>query len=242
MELKNMLYRRKSFRSYMGEKETAQTLAQIDQFVKDAQRLYPECRLEWQMIGPESIKCIQKWRSPHIIAIYAERNTQSLVNLGFVFQQVDLYLQSTGLGSCWLGLGKLSNDKGEEIRTGDGLECVMMIAFGKSAESLRNGKEDFNRKPMAEIADVADEKLEPARFAPSAVNSQPWYFVHGEDAIHVYCMERFFRKPFLGDMNKMDVGIALAHLFEANRETFRFFTAEDAPALKGNLYIGSFTL
>ena len=242
MELKNMIYRRKSFRSYTQQPLEENILRQIDDFIKNATRLYPSQKLCWEFIGPEKIKCIQPWRSPNYLAIYAERNTESLVNLGFVFQQVDLYLQSIGIGSCWLGLGKITNDAGEEIKNHDGMECVMMMSFGRSEEEYRNCKEDFKRKEAAEIADVADERLEAARFAPSAVNSQPWYFVHGENAIHVYCMERFFRKPFLGDMNKMDVGISLAHLYLENQHTFKWIGEQDAPKLKGNLYIGSFEL
>ena len=30
----------------------------------------------------------------------------NLENAGFIFQQVDLYIQSLGLGSCWVGLGR----------------------------------------------------------------------------------------------------------------------------------------
>ena len=55
-------------------------------------------------------------------------------------------------------------------------------------------------------------------------------------------MDRFFRKPFLGDMNKMDVGISLAHLYLENQQTFKWIGTQDAPKLKGNLYIGSFEL
>ena len=242
MELKDMIYHRKSFRSYSAEKIDANTLRQIDEFIKNAKRLYPEEKLSWEIIGPENIKCIQPWRAPHDIAIYAERKTEALVNLGFVFQQVDLYLQSIGLGSCWLGLGKLVNDAGEEFTDHSGLNCVMMMAFGKSEEDYRHSSEEFKRKTLAEIADREDERLEAARLAPSAVNSQPWYFVHEDNVVHTYCSERFFRKQFLGDMNKMDVGIALCHLYEENRETFRFFTAEKAPELKSHIYIGSFEI
>lgn len=242
MEIKNMIYSRKSFRSYSTEELDVNTLRQIEEFIKNARRLYPEEKLFWEIIGPEKIKCIQPWRAPHNIAIYAERKTEALVNLGFVFQQVDLYLQSIGLGSCWLGLGKLVNDAGEEFTDHSGLSCVMMMAFGKSEEKYRDSTDEFKRKTLAEISDREDKKLEPARLAPSAINGQPWYFVHGDNVIHTYCSERFFRKQFLGDMNKMDVGIALAHLYEENKDTFRFFAAENAPEIKSHLYIGSFEI
>ncbi len=242
MELRDMIYHRKSFRSYNSEQLDVNTIRQIEDFIRNAKRLYPDEKLSWEIIGPEKIKCILPWRAPHNIAIYAERNTEALVNLGFVFQQVDLYMQSIGLGTCWLGMGKIVNEAGEEFTDHSGMECVMMIAFGKSEEAYRSSTEEFKRKTLAEISDIADERLECARLAPSAVNSQPWYFVHEGNTIHTYCMERFFRKQFLGDMNKMDVGISLAQIYIENADTFRYFTAENTPAEKGNLYIGSFEI
>ncbi len=38
------------------------------------------------------------------------------------------------------------------------------------------------------------------------------------------------------------MGIALAHLYVANVDTFRFFRAENAPAVQGYGYIGSLTI
>ena len=41
--------------------------------------------------------------------------------------------------------------------------------------------------------------------------------------------------------NRLDAGIALAHLFVANEETFRFFKAENVTEVTGYTYIGSCT-
>ncbi len=39
--------------------------------------------------------------------IISSENTEGyLMNIGFIFQQMDLYLSSIGLGSCWLGMAK----------------------------------------------------------------------------------------------------------------------------------------
>jgi hypothetical protein len=43
-------------------------------------------------------------------------------------------------------------------------------------------------------------------------------------------------------MNRIDIGIALAHLYVANPETFRFFQTDSAPAVKDHRYLGSITL
>ena len=86
---------------------------------------------------------------------------------------------------------------------------------------------------MEQITDKPDPRLEPARLAPSAVNSQPWYFTHEGDTIHLYCSKKG---------SPLDAGIALAHLFVANGECFRFFKGENVPELAGYAYIGSITL
>ena len=43
-------------------------------------------------------------------------------------------------------------------------------------------------------------------------------------------------------MNRIGIGIALAHLYAANEDNFRFFGAEIAPGVSGYEYIGSVTL
>ena len=114
------------------------------------------------------------------------------------------------------------------------MKFVIMLAFGHpKGDRLRQGGKDFKRKAMEQITDRADAKLEPARLAPSAVNSQPWFFTHEGDTVHVWCSKKGSR---------LDAGIALAHLYVANGETFRFFRAENVKEVPGYAYIGSVVL
>ncbi len=64
-------------------------------------------------------------------------------------------------------------------------EFVIMISFGKSDKMTRD-KDSFKRKRLSEISDVEDEILIPARLAPSAMNTQPWYFKHADGGFDVY--------------------------------------------------------
>ncbi|MBR6555421.1 MAG: hypothetical protein IKT90_04320, partial [Clostridia bacterium] len=75
-----------------------------------------------------------------------------------------------------------------------------------------------------------------ARLAPSSINSQPWFFTHEGNVIHAYCT----KISVIPDMNRIDMGIALAHMYVAEPETFRFFRAENPPPVSGYTYIGSF--
>jgi len=144
---------------------------------------------------------------------------------------LDLYLQTLGLGVCWLGMGRMNPKTTTDV---DGMKFVIMLAFGHPrVDQLRHDPKDFKRKSMEKITDQADPRLEPARLAPSAVNSQPWYFIHDGDTIHVYCSRKGYR---------LDAGISLAHLYIANEENFCFFKGDHITELPGYIYIGSVTL
>lgn len=240
MNLQETIYRRKSFRSYSKDVVEANILLDIDNFIKNAKPLYPEIKFSWEFIGVDDMKCVQAWRSPHYIAMFSENTDKARLNLGFIFQQAELYMQSIGIGTCWLGLGKLNDDVMKELSGDSGMGCIMMMAFGyPENEEYRSDLLEFNRKDMLEISDVEDIRLECARIAPSAVNSQPWYFTHEGDIVHVYGTSKYLLHKVLGRMNKFDLGIALAHIYEENKETFEFFNAENAADIKGRYYIGS---
>lgn len=241
MELKEVIYRRKSTRSYTGEPVDQATLQKIMEFAAGAKTLHPDVSVRGELVEGKQVKCILPWTTPQMIAIFSEDSERGLVNAGFLFQQVDLYLQSLGLGSCWLGMGKLDKKAAAELDRGNDQKFAILLAFGHpKGEALREPG-DFKRKTLEEIADVTDERLEPARLAPSAVNSQPWYFVHEGETIHVYCALFGRRKKRVWPMNRIDMGIALAHLYVTRPETFRF-SQEEAPEIAGYSYIGSVVL
>ena len=239
MELKEYIYRRKSTRSYKKEPVDEETLQKIEDFIGGMKPLLPDVRYRCRLLPGGQVRSVLPWVPAHAAAIYTEDKKGALENAGFLLQQLDLYVQSLGLGACWLGMGSLPPEKRRE----DGLELAMLLVFGvPKGEALRPGAADFRRKPMALIADRMDTKLECARLAPSSVNSQPWYFLHGVGAIHVYCaLSGAFRKA-VSRFNHIDMGIALCHLYLENEQTFRFFYAPDAPEQAGYAYIGSVQL
>ena len=91
-------------------------------------------------------------------------------------------------------------------------------------------------------ADMLTDFIDTIRFAPSSVNSQPWYFTHDEDMIHVYCVHKGLLNKTLGNTNQLDVGIALAHMYVANEDTFSFKKLDQPKDIKDCTYIGSFCL
>ena len=115
---------------------------------------------------------------------------------------------------------------------------VIAISFGKSNDLTREISQ-FKRKSLSEIADTEDERLIPAQLAPSAVNSQPWYFKHIDEGFDVYKVKHnIVKRKILGKWNDVDIGIALSHLYVSNPETFEF-EVKDKKDIKGYTYVGS---
>lgn len=241
MELKTIIPRRKSTRKYTGVPVDAETLEQLDAFLRTAKPLDPEIAVHWEVWDKKDVSCILPWLPPQILTIYSEEKDGWLENVGFLFQQADLWLQARGLGVCWLGMGQ--PDRAARNRAPEGMTFAMMLAFGHpQGDALRPEAEIIRRKTLRQIADQPDDRLEPARLAPSSINSQPWYFTHNGSGFHVYCLRQgLLKNKGLGAMNRIDIGICLAHLFVANPKRFRFFRT-DAPPVKGCGYIGSVKL
>ena len=229
MTLNEMIFKRKSCRSFTNIPVDAEMMEQILSF--EPKPLYPQIRVRMDIVGRDKVKCICPWTTPQLITIYSEEAEGYPENIGFLFQQMDLYLQTLGLGVCWLGMGRMNPRTTTQV---EGMKFVIMLAFGyPRGDQLRHDLKSFKRKSMEQITDKSDSRLEPARLAPSAVNSQPWFFIHEGETIHVYCAKKGAR---------LDAGIALAHLYVSNADTFRFFKTEHLTDLPGYGYIGSIVL
>jgi len=240
MELHKMVDQRRSVRTFSNRPVEQAQLDDLKEFIKTAKPLYPGIKVEIRIVSNSDVRFYLPWKSQQLLAVFSENKPGYLENAGFLLQQVDLYLQSHGIGSCWLGLGKLRN---MDI-VPENMDFVILMAFGHTKQDfLRTNPSQFKRKTMEDISDIPDDRLEPARLAPSSTNSQPWYFVHDGDVIHAYrnaAGER--RHKMLGYMNKIDMGIALSHLYVANAERFHFVRDESAPAREGLDHIGSVRL
>ena len=226
MDLASQIYVRKSCRNYLDDEID---LDSIKEFISNAEVLTPDMNFTYEILKKEEVNLKTRWKAPYYLALYSDKKENYGVNLGFVFQQVSLYMQSIGIGSCWVGMGTIK-EKNPEF--------VILIAFGKSNDLTREISK-FKRKSLSDISDSQDEKLEPARLAPSAINTQPWYFKHTDEGYDVFkAKHNFVKRKILGKWNDIDVGIALAHMYVSNPDTFNF-EFKNKEDIKGYAYIGS---
>ena len=227
MNLENQIYVRKSCRKYFDEKIEMDSI--ID-FISTVKPLNDNINYYYEILNADEVKLRTRWRAPYYLALYSERKDNYLENIGFVFQQVSLFMQSMGIGSCWVGLGSLRVKNPE---------FVILIAFGKSDDMTRDIS-SFKRKKLSEISDIEDERLIPAQLAPSAVNSQPWYFKHRDDVFDVFQIKQnIVKRQFLKKWNPIDVGIAISHLYVTNKNTFKFTVNDNLNKIKGYSYCGT---
>ncbi|MCL2606180.1 MAG: nitroreductase, partial [Coriobacteriia bacterium] len=205
------IFERKSIRRYSDRPVSDQMMQDICDFTSStALRLFPQIAFSIEVVSPSEVGKLGVPKAPHFLLFYTKAGddgNQHLLNAGFVLQQVDLYLHTLGLGRCWLGLAR------PKQREKDGLAHCITLAFGYPDEDLVRISNDFKRKPLDQISTGDDPRLEAARLAPSAVNSQNWFFDASDQSINVYMSNTgAIKKKLYGAMNVIDVGIALAHL------------------------------
>jgi len=243
MNLYDFIWKRKSTRKYdmtpLGEEQ----MERIEQFAKDMKPLYPGIETAYEITS--DVKGLKPLKAPRYLIIYSEAKDGYLENAGFMFQQMDLFLSSEGLGSCWFGAAKTPAE------SKPGMKYVITLAFGKAEGSPYRELSEFKRKPLSEISSGSDERIEAARLAPSAVNFQNWFFAayhthSGENAAHgkidVYRKKTILSaERHLGDMSKIDMGIALCHLYLATEHAGREFilTKEADKSKSGYVYVGT---
>lgn len=213
----DVMFKRKSIRKYNLDPLDEKTLEDISTCMNTVKPMYEDIKVEMNIVTQEAVKSLLPIKAPYYILVSSENKEGYLTNVGFMLQQVDLFLSSNGLGSCWVGMARPK----KEIIKGSKLEYVIALAFGKPAETLhRENISEFKRKAIEEIRDTnkEDKLIEAARLAPSSTNSQPWFFRIANDRIHVYCVKSNFIKAIVyKKMNQIDIGIGICHLWIASR-------------------------
>ncbi|MGO8987594.1 MAG: nitroreductase family protein [bacterium] len=209
------IFKRKSIRAYDLTPLDGHTLAGIMAHTSALKPLYDDIKIEMKLLSQKDVKGLFLAKAPHYLAVFSEPKDGYLTNAGFMLQQMDLFFSASGIGSCWQGMPKPT----KEIVNRSKLEFVILLAFGKPKERLhRESVSEFQRKPLREITDIkgADELLEPARLAPSAMNRQQWFFTGDASAIHAYRVKSSFLTAFMFDrMSKISMGIAICHVWIA---------------------------
>lgn len=243
---------RKSVRNYTDKALSEEHEAKLLQFIND----------ESKLIGPfgNSIRIVYKKlanqsnrekigtygfvkNAPAFLICICKNDEESLLDLGFVFENLILFLRTYGIGTCWLG-GTFKRKKLElEHQFSDGEFIPIISPLGYGAEKLHlveklvrkgakaNTRLDFNHLFFnsdfnTSISDPLNrELLEYVRLAPSASNKQPWRIILGDNKTAHFFIERTpkYGSSLSYDIQMVDIGIALSHFVAAygKQEVFK---------------------
>jgi nitroreductase len=212
VDIYDVIFKRRSIRKFDASPLDEEVLDRIAVELNNLNPLYEDIKTDVKIISGDDVKLRSMRRAPHYLAIFSENKEGYLTNVGFMLQQMDLLFAASGIGSCWQGI---PTPKGDVIKSSD-LKFIILIAFGMPTEPLyREDTSEFKRKSLENITDImdADDLLEPVRLAPSAINSQPWFFTGSKDMIRA-CSNKpnFLKAVFVNKYIPIDVGIAIYHL------------------------------
>ena len=198
------------------------------------------------------------------VAAKVERVQGAELSLGFAFETFCLRAAERGLGTVMLAasLSRKSFEEAMEIGPDEVMPVASPVGYPAAKMSIREGmmrraiKSD-ERLPFSRIffkgsfdaplsptdAGRFEEPLQMLRLAPSATNKQPWRVVVDGNSVHFY-EEHGLKVSALGDIQKVDMGIALSHFWLTAQELGiegRFVTSDPKIAVPKNTeYITSF--
>lgn len=214
-KLYDMIFKRKSFhlfRNIGNEHITEEEIKDIENQFYKLKPLVDDIKVKIKIVK-DTTSC--KRGQEYCILFYSEQKENYLQNIGYLGEQLDLYLVSKNIGTLWFGIGKV------EEKQWDGLDFVIMIAISKVdiPDKFRKDMYKSKRKELQEIW-LGNHYLDIAsivRFAPSACNTQPWIVEASKNELKVY---RYRKEGKRGIMpkdrviyyNQIDIGIFLCFL------------------------------
>ena len=233
--LYDMIFKRKSFhlfRNIGDEKISEEELKDIENYFNKIKPLDKNIKTKIRIVK-EGASCHRG--QEYCILFYSEKKDNYLQNIGYIGEQLDLYLVSKNIGTLWFGIGKVDEKQYE------GLDFVIMIAISKvdKEEKFRKDMYKSKRKELDEIwnGEYYKDIANIVRFTPSACNTQPWKVEAKEKELSVY---RYRKEGKRGIMpkdrviyyNQIDIGIFLCFIelcLEHNGLTYKreLFIEED---------------
>ena len=208
--------KRRSVRNYSDLKFSEALKAEIAGAIKQLKPLYDDAVTNFKFCPANLIRDELKGnlvKAPYYIIISAKPADGYLENVGFMAEQLVIWLTEQGIGTCYCGMGRPAS--GSDIH--DAYCITLALGYPTGKEAFRESEEQFKRKELGTylLGDTENDFLEPfirfARLAPSAVNAQPVLYEMDGTAIHIYR-----KKPLLSkfeQLQRMDTGIAIAHIY-----------------------------
>ncbi len=267
--IKDLVKNRRSVRAYDGREITADDKAKLCEFMENTPNPYGiNVGFKLMDAGEYGLKCPVVVGTDLYVGGKIKRTSAAFEAFGYSFEMLVLYAQSLGIGTVWLGgtMNRPAYEAAMELAEDEMMPCASPLGYPANKTSLcesmmRKAIKADERLPFEKLffdstfdTPLTEEKagelaypLEMVRWAPSAVNKQPWRIVVESNAVHFYLKRsRGFGNHEALDMQRIDMGIALCHFELAARELgMKLSFAQENPGLPhddGTVYIASYRI
>ncbi len=232
---------RKSVRTYDGTGIREEDLEKLKQYMTEIDNPFG-IPVEFFLLDAEQYEL----SSPVVLGekYYAagkvEKKDYADVAFGYSFEKLVLYAWSLGIGTEWIGgtMRRQIFEKAVELGEGEMMPCVSPLGYPAKKPAIREAVmrksvgADTRRPPekffydkmwnlpvSGALREELSDLIEAVRWAPSAANKQPWRIILRDGAFHFYeKKDKGFTGEAVGDMQKIDIGIALCHFILALEE------------------------
>lgn len=232
--IQELVKSRRSVRTFDGREVSAEDLEKLSSFMGKIDNPYG-IPVEFKLLNAKEHKLSSPVVSGTNLYVGAKGKRVPHIEeaVGHSMEKLVLYAQSLGIGTVWIGgtMDRAAFERAMELGEDEIMPCVSPLGYPAKKMSvkeglMRKGVKADSRLPFETLffdgsfdtpltedkAGRLAEVLETVRWAPSAVNKQPWRVVVTESAAHFYLKKnKGFVSDAAGDMQKIDLGIALCH-------------------------------
>lgn len=264
MKSMELIRRRRSVRTFDGNALRPEEASKVLSFAQSIRTPY-DIPIEWKLLSAKE----DRLTVPVIVGAdtYIAGKIKRLPHageaFGYAFEKLVLYVESLGLGTTWIAgtMDRPAFEKAMALAADEVMPCVSPLGVPADKMSLRetmmrkgikaDTRLDFSElffdggfeKPLPETSSWR-EALEMVRWAPSAVNKQPWRVVVDGKKAHFYEKKSKGYVDATGwDLQRVDIGIAMYHFAYAFDENVHLTVADPGiVAPEGTNYIATLTV
>ncbi len=243
--MKDAILTRKSQRTFTGQKLTDVDYQKLMNYLEDTAHLIGpfgnKIKIFFMDSSGQEVEKVGTYgvikKAPAYLVTVCKNDRENLFDCGYVFEKLVLYMESIGLGTCWMGGTFNRTNIKVPIEEGEFIPVVSPIGYPEGKKALaermfRSFAKSDQRKAFESLFFYKDFKtpmtlensgrkgyqnieiLKSVRLAPSASNKQPWRILMDEECTaHLYIE----RTPNYGygrlsyDIQMVDMGIAASH-------------------------------
>ena len=239
---RSVVDKRRSVRTFDGKPLTAEDRAKIEVCCASVSNPY-HLPIEFRLLEPAEYGL----KSPVLngetlyLAAKMKRTEHFEEAFGYAFEDVIMCAWSQGIGSVWIGgtMNREAFEKAVELKADEVMPCVtplgytakkmsvreVMMRKGIKADTRLNSDAlffygEYGQPITHSVSAALTDALEEVRWAPSAVNKQPWRIILDGLSAHFYeKQDKGYVSESHGDLQLIDVGIAMYHFDKTMRES-----------------------